>query len=568
MKSRRLTRGLARADLGLLTAAFGVVLLTAPADGQQTTRVSVDSAGVEGNGLSLSTAISADGRIVAFDSYASNLVAGDTNGHWDVFVHDRLTGTTERLSVDSSGAQGNNYSLDPDISADGQIVAFESLASNLVAGDKKGYWDVFVHDRSTGVTERVSVDSSGAQGNRSSDSPSISADGQIVAFSSYATNLVGGDTNGFVDVFVRDRSTGLTERVSVDSSGAEGNIDSVSPSISADGQIVAFFSGASNLVPGDTNGYADVFVHDRSTGLTERVSVDSSGGEGNNDSYLPAISADGQIVAFESNASNLVAGDTNRNPDVFVYNRSTGVTERVSVDSSGAQGNDVSGDPSISADGKIVAFVSGASNLVGGDTNVRIDVFVHDCLTGITERVSVDSSGAEGNGHSYIEYPAISADGQIVAFSSYASNLVSGDTNGAYDIFVHERCRVDANWMNYGAGFPGSTGVPPFTSRGDPVFGSKLTLDLANSYGNDTPGLLLVGYQDAVIPTNRGGELLLITAVITLLNVRWTGITIEGDVPDQANLCGIEVFLQVLEIDPGAARGVSFTAGLKLVLGE
>jgi len=546
--------------------ALGTVWMAAPADGQQTTRVSVDSSGAEGNSVSDSPSISADGQIVTFQSYASNLATGDTNGTWDVFVRDCLTGITERVSVDSSGAEGNYLSDSPSISADGQFVAFRSRASNLVVGDTNGTLDIFVHDRFTGNTERVSVDSSGAQGNSYSEDPSISADGQIVAFQSYASNLVVGDTNGTWDVFVRDCLTGITERVSVSSSGKQANNESNYPSISSDGQIVAFHSNASNLVAGDTNGTWDVFVHDRTTGRTERVSVDSSGAEGNDYSFYPAISAGGLFVAYYSAASNLVSGDTNWAGDVFVHDRLTGTTERVSVDSSGAEGNLYSQLPSISADGQVVAFYSHATNLVSGDTNGRADTFVHDRLTRITERVSVDSSGVQGNDGSWD--PSISADGRIVAFNSDASNLVAGDTNAARDVFVHEpRCNVDATWSNYGAGFAGSSGVPPFTSRGDPVLGSTLSLDLGNSYGNDTPGLFLVGYQEAVIPTNRGGDLLLIPAVITLLNVRWIGITIEGDVPDQTQLCGIEVFLQVLEIDPGAARGVSFTAGIKLVLG-
>src|SRR5439155_932379 len=196
---------------------------TARPVGQATTRVSVDSSGAEGNDESYGSSISADGQIVAFESMASNLVAGDTNSYADVFVHDRSTGLTERVSVDSSGAEGNSGSYDPSISADGQIVVFQSYASNLVAGDTNGVFDIFVHDRSTGLTERVSVDSSGAEGNGYSADSSISADGQIVAFESMAKNLVAGDTNATYDVFVHDRSTGRTERVSVDSSGAEAN---------------------------------------------------------------------------------------------------------------------------------------------------------------------------------------------------------------------------------------------------------------------------------------------------------------------------------------------------------
>ena len=227
-------------------------------------------------------------------------------------------GPTQRVSVDSSGNEGNNTSSSPSISADGRYVAFQSDADNLVPGDNNISGDVFVHDRNTGATELVSVDSSGNEGNNTSSSPSISADGRYVAFYSVADNLVPGDTNGKLDVFVHDRNTGATELVSVDSSGNEGNGDSMDPSIGADGRYVAYDSSATNLVSGDTNGQLDVFVHDRNTGATELVSVDSSGNEGNNYSSSPSISADGRYVAYDSSATNLVSGDTNGQLDVFV----------------------------------------------------------------------------------------------------------------------------------------------------------------------------------------------------------------------------------------------------------
>jgi hypothetical protein len=409
------------------------------------------------------------------------------------------------------------------------------------------------------------VDSSGVEGNGSGVGSSISADGRIVAFHSDATNLVPGDTNSQPDIFVHDRATGVTERVSVDSSGAEGNRDSSGVWISADGQIVTFTSWASNLVAGDTNGCADAFVHDRATGITERVSVDSSGVEADDGSGPCSISADGQIVAFWSFASNLVAGDTNWCLDIFVHDRSTGITERVSVDSSGLEGNGPSsGGGAISADGRLVAFGSHASNLVAGDTSRTEDVFVHDRATGITERVSVDSSGVEGDSDS--QSPSISADGQIVAFHGDASNLVAGDTNGSWDVFVHERC--DATWTNYGAGFPGTNGVPSFTSQADPVLGTAITLDLSNSYGNSTDGLVLIGYQEALVPTNKGGNLLVVIVFSIPVPIGPGGLSIVGDLPDDDALCGFEIFAQALEIDPGAAHGVSFTAGLRLILGR
>jgi Tol biopolymer transport system component len=292
--------------------------------------VSISSAGSQGDLLSALPSISGDGRFVAFQSFATNLVPGDTNGRGDVFVRDRLLGTTERVSLDSSGAQGNDdsasYGLS--ISADGRYVVFESAATNLVPGDT-GFWpDIFVRDRRLGTTERVSVDPAGLQANSWSTYSSISADGRFVAFQSYATNLVASDTNGYGDVFVRDRWMGTTVLASVDSTGSQGNRDSSLPSISADGRFVAFQSGAWNLVSGDTNGVVDMFVRDLQQGTTERVSVSSQGIQGDYATDLPAdsqshwISADGRYVAFGTSSDNLVAGDTNSSTDVFVRDRS------------------------------------------------------------------------------------------------------------------------------------------------------------------------------------------------------------------------------------------------------
>jgi hypothetical protein len=423
-----------------LSVLFSTLLLAGVCLGQTTERVSVDSSGAQGNGSSSRgsiSSISADGQSVAFLSAAGNLVPGDTNGSADVFVHDRQTGMTERVSVDSSGVQGNNLSGIPSISANGRFLAFASLADNLVPGDANGNWDVFVHDRQTGVTTRVSVSSLGVEGNNWSLDASISADGRHVAFASSASNLIPGDTNGTEDAFVHDRQTGVTERVSIDSSGAEVNYASWNVTISANGRYVAYTSDADNLVPGDANMTTDVFLHDRLTGVTERVSVDSSGMEGNDGSGDASISADGRHVAFASVADNLVPGITNGHWDVFVRDRQTGMTKRASVDSSGVEGNDRSVGLSISADGRYVAFESLADNLVPGDTNSNWDVFVHDCQTGITERVSVNSSGVEGNYRS--SGPSISASGRYVAFGSHADNLVPGDTNLEWDDFVHDR---------------------------------------------------------------------------------------------------------------------------------
>jgi Tol biopolymer transport system component len=399
-------------------------------------RVSIASDGAQGNNDSFISSISADGRHIAFASAASNLVPADTNGVPDVFVRDRQSNATTLVSLASDGTQGNDVSEWTSISADGRYVAFSSYASNLVPGDTNGDWDMFVRDLRTNTTTRVSIASDGTQGNaNSSNSPSISADGRYVAFPSNASNLVAGDTNGRSDIFVRDRQANTTTRVSVASDGTQGNGSSAFPSISADGRYVAFVSYASNLVPGDTNGVWDIFVRDRQANTTTRVSVASDGTQGNDSSYTsPSISADGRYVAFLSFASNLVPGDTNATIDVFVRDRQTDTTTRVSLATDGTQGNSASGWPSISADGRYVAFQSAASNLVPGDTNGVSDVFVRDRQTDTTTRVNLATDGTQGNGD--IIYPSISADGRYVAFESSASNLVPGDTNGVEDVFV------------------------------------------------------------------------------------------------------------------------------------
>ena len=429
--------------LSLLSAALLLALLASAAPTTAdvtgvTTRVSLATNGAQGNAASYAPAISADGRIVAFVSDARTLVEGDTNRVADIFVRDQATGVTTRVSVASDGTQANGDSDKPALSADGRYVVFQSRASNLVAGDTNDLSDVFVHDRVTGQTTRVSVASDGSQGNNSSLNPSISADGRYVAFASDAGNLVAGDTNGVRDVFVRDRVANTTTRVSVATGGAQGNDNSVTPAISANGRSVVFVSWATNLVTGDTNGYRDIFVHDLTTGVTSRVSLALGGGEPNGDSYAPAISGDGSIVAFASRATNLVAGDTNHLDDVFVRDLGTGVTTRVSVASGGGQANCPSDSPAISADGRLVAFTSLANNLVAGDTNGAVDVFVHERATGVTTRVSVASDGLQGNNDSYS--PSLSADGRLVAFTSLASNLVPGDTNNTNDVFVRDRC--------------------------------------------------------------------------------------------------------------------------------
>jgi Tol biopolymer transport system component len=255
---------------------------------------------------------------VAFHSRATNLVEPDANGLvQDIYVHDRITRTTTRVSVSSEKEQANGNSSYPKISADGRYVVFESLASNLVTRDTNGLSDVFVHDRCTEVTTRVSVGSSG-QGNSASFLPSISSDGRFVTFRSFSSNLVAFDVNNRADIFVRDRSCGTTSLVSVSSSGEQGDGSAFYSFVSNDGRFIVFDSFATNLVPFDTNGTWDVFVRDRLRGTTRLASQSTFGVQGRFDSTAPAISADGRFVAFTADADNLVPDDTNFTKDIIV----------------------------------------------------------------------------------------------------------------------------------------------------------------------------------------------------------------------------------------------------------
>jgi Tol biopolymer transport system component len=544
------------------------------------TRMSVDAAGTQALHESSAPAISADGRYVAFASLASNLVPGDTNGRWDIFVKERATGAIVRVSVSSSGKQGNGPCSTPAISSDGRFVAFTSFASNLVSGDTNGQPDVFVHDRDpdgngvfdegNGTTEQVSVDSNGVEGQWQSWNPSISADGKLVAFGSYATNLVAGDTNNRGDVFVHDRSNGTTIRVSVDSAGVEGNDSSDSPAISADGSCVAFESAASNLDPSDDDDTWDIFLHTIATGVTEWVSrahtTQWSGGYGR-----PALSSDGSIVAFTSGSSSLVPGDQNGTVDVFVFDRPSGAMSIVSLDSAGGQGNGGSSGPSLSADGVVVAFISTANNLAPYDSNGFSDFFLHDRTSGATSALSLNCAGETGDNKSWNgEPPSLSADGRIGVYSSAAEDLVDDDTNGYVDVFAYDlgASWPQASWTSYGAGYAGTFGIPTFTAAADPEFGAAIALDISNSLQFWTVGFVLAGMDRASIPTRAGGTILVDWNVLFTVPLAPIGYTLDVTIPVDPALCGATADLQVIELDAGASAGLSFTAGLELAFGH
>jgi Tol biopolymer transport system component len=322
--------------------------------------------------------ITPDGRFVAFASSATNLVRRDRNNAVDIFLRDRVAGTTERVTMASRKVEANSESSVPAISPDARFIAFRSFADNLVPDDTNFTADVFLLDRQAGTTVRVSVTSTGQQADNASGSPAITPDGRFVVFESSASNLVPGEPEDFAsDVYLRDVQAGTTEGISTPTTGFVRH--SVAPTISADGRFVAFQSWDGGLVPGDTNDRYDIFVFDRATGTYERVSIDSAGGQADDDSLGPAMTPDGRFVAFTSLAENLVPGDGNFDSDVFVHDRVTHTTVRASVRTDGTEiGFELgSGNPSLSTDGQVVAFDSEGA-LVPQDTGFPVDVFVHD----------------------------------------------------------------------------------------------------------------------------------------------------------------------------------------------
>jgi Tol biopolymer transport system component len=486
--------------------------------GGSISQVSLTAAGTQPDRDSGSPSISRGGRRIAFDSSAV-LASGGVADSQQVYLRDVDTGLTALVSLNNGGANGNDAEFEPHLSADGQVVGFHALSSDLVSTDSNQVADRFVRDLGAGLTERISLaDASGpfpshafavagtgstadpgesslaTRGQRqlsvdgryaafsttsrflgstqitvsgsqvvrvdrsdagvdwisrrrdggspltngSSSDAAISGDGRFVVFRSNSTVLVPGDNNNAFDVFLFDTDQDQMERVNL----GPGDIQALGgqaflPTVSDDGNAIAFSSTQNNLVSGDTNGVSDVFVRLRATATTRRASVGLAGAQANGASDLPVLSANGRFVVFTSVANNLVSGDTNGLQDIFRHDLQTGETARVSVSSGGAQANGNSFVSAVSADGEVVAFTSAASNLVAGDSNGVTDVFVRDFTTGTTTRVSVNTTGAQANGAS--TDPSISADGRHVGFMSSASNLVAGDDNLQADFFRHDR---------------------------------------------------------------------------------------------------------------------------------
>ncbi|MEU7040461.1 hypothetical protein AB0A77_05300 [Streptomyces varsoviensis] len=406
--------------------------------------MSVAADGTQAAGGSYTEGVSANGRYVVFTSAAANLVPGDTNGVDDVFVKDLRTKKVERVSVATGGAQADSRSSGAAISADGRYVAFNSDAANLVPGDDNGADDVFVRDRRTGRTERVSVGTATGPQLYNAWMPAISADGSVVAYASRRADLVPGDTNNAQDIFAYDRDTHTTRRVSVASDGAQADGPSTAPVISADGRHVAFTSRASNLDPGTPtakeSGKPSVakpreypsFVHDLRTGRTRALTVDSQGRTAGGS--VTSLSADGRYAVFHSYWPNVVPQTPTREGRIYLRDLREGSTTLESLAGDGSRPDSASYGGKLADGGRLLFFHSSATNLVPGDINNAADIFVRDLETGRVELVSLADDDSQST--TWTDAVDVDAAGRIAVFDSDDSHLVAGDTNGAADVFV------------------------------------------------------------------------------------------------------------------------------------
>lgn len=510
----------------IIRPAALLLLLGATAFAQDvcvTSRKSLDRQLGDPDGDCRLPAISADARFIAFESDATDLVYGDTNGHRDVFVVDVASSDVEMISWSSTGGATDGDSDHASISQDGRYVLFESVATNLVPGDGNGVRDVFLYDRQLLVMKRISVSNTGQEANGSSGQgglckgSAISGDGQRAVFQSFASNLVGGDTNGLFDIFLYDAATSSLSLVSVSMIGpgpAPANGTSQDPDISADGTRAAFASYASNLVYNDINGENDIFVVELSTRAATRATQEMIGTALDGSSWKPRLSADGNEVVFESFATTLVPNDSNGMIDVFLYDHTSTAIERVSVAHDGSQANNYCYRPSISADGMRVGFTSAASNLVSGGSGVQ-NVYLRDRAAATTTRWGEDSAGGTGSAGS--DDSSLAANGDKMAFMSL-SPLVPTDTNGMKDVYLRycgptatSYCPGVDNHCPCGNGGVGGAGCENSSGQGGGLLAAtgvpSVYLDSVTLHATSLPAQAPILFFQAINELNNGAGL-------------------------------------------------------------
>jgi Tol biopolymer transport system component len=379
--------------------------------------------------------ISDNGRYVAYNTEDRFLLGPEKMPCCQVIRYDRRTKAKEVVSVNRKGKPVRGGGNEPVMSADGNLVAFWSSAKRLVRDDPRTDRDVFIRDMTKGRTKLISRNPSGQPGNGDSFMASISADGTRVAYASAASDLASGDNNQVIDVFLYDAKTGKTTLVSRGLDGKSARGESLAPEISADGSHVVYFSSADNIVDGDHNQLEDVFSYDVAAKTTQIISVAEDGTAANGGSFNPSVSGDGKFVTFWSFASNLAPNDKNDQGDVFLRTTDSPKITLVSHTPKGFSGNGESDDPTISTDGRTVAFQSAASDLDPADTNGFTDVYRYSVSSGQLVIVSTARDGSPADDSSFL--PSLSKDGALIAFESVAGNLVRRDTNSMVDAFVY-----------------------------------------------------------------------------------------------------------------------------------
>jgi Tol biopolymer transport system component len=497
---------------------------------------------------------SAEGRYVLFTSYSSAYVAGDTNDRIDLFVRDMELGTVERINVATDGSQevgAETYydDFEATMSADGRYVAF-TTSGKLDPADKSDV-DVYLRDRVAGTTTLV-THSTGLGGGDESFHPRMSRDGRFVVFSSSIPNLVPHDDNFMPDVFEWDRVNDTFTCASTDSTGKfQKSIAYFYPHVSGDGGIVTFDE---LMLRGDQPRWIGTFIKDLGAGSLEKLPIES----------VVALSGDGRIVLFTSGTDRDPA-DTNSRGDGYVFDRQASTYECVTFGTgkrSLAHGAVVTG---MSDDGRRIAFTS-VDDATGGGSGGLIDAFVYDRDTEVALRVSVGPDD-ERSQRDCVGGP-ISGDGHVAFFGTASDSLWPGDADSVSDVFARDLSAIPAAWTNYGSGLDGRFGVPSLTLSALPRRTTTVDLQVGNSSGLYTAAVLFVGVASASHPTSLCGTLLVDPLTTATLPLTPYDDGFPMTVPDGGNLPGVHVYLQVIELDPWAAKGVSFTPGLDATIGD